>query len=256
MKQHDSRVAVEARQRLNYDAIASEYHDHYDDPLSTRYRYEFFYDRIFAGVDLNGKRVLDAMCGTGGSAQYLLARGARVTGLDISPSTLQRYTDLFPAAAAVEASILDTKLPDRSFDVVVIIGGLHHVQPHVSDALSEVHRLLEPGGIFAFVEPPAHTLVDVARKLWYRLDRYFSDNEAAIDLDRLLEHHRSRFEPVSVHHGGGPGYFLVFNSLVLRIPHTVKNVIGDALIRFDHRLEGRWFPRCLSSYVTVQLRKR
>ena len=50
-------------------------------------------DKLVAGIDLTGKRVLDIGCGIGGPA-FVLARkyGAYVTGIDLEPQLIARAT--------------------------------------------------------------------------------------------------------------------------------------------------------------------
>jgi hypothetical protein len=55
----------EQLQQHHYDIIAAEYEAHYSDAASTEYRRRFIYDPMFAGINLSGIRVLDAMCGSG-----------------------------------------------------------------------------------------------------------------------------------------------------------------------------------------------
>jgi len=43
----------------------------------------------------------------------------------------------------------DTGLPDQSIDLAFIFG-LLHVAGGIGDVLSEVHRVLKPGGVLAF----------------------------------------------------------------------------------------------------------
>src|SRR5262245_50328736 len=76
-----------------------------------------------------GERVLDIACGTGNTALAARARGATVTGLDLTPELLvaaQRraaehgYADI----AWKEGDAERLPFPDRAFDVVVSSCGL------------------------------------------------------------------------------------------------------------------------------------
>ena len=74
------------------------------------------------------------------------------------------------------------RLPDRSQDVVIVQGGLHHLPTLLSDletTLREIHRVLTPQGHFVLVEPwdtPFLRLVHgccglpMARRGWKKLD--------------------------------------------------------------------------------------
>ena len=68
--------ASERQQQQHYDTIAADYEAHYSDEWSVEYRRRFIYEPMFAGLNLAGLQVLDAMCGSGQTTSYLLARGA------------------------------------------------------------------------------------------------------------------------------------------------------------------------------------
>ncbi len=103
-----------------------------------------------------GTRVLDLGCGQGDLTLTLLARGARVTGLDLSPGMVElarKRVDLHAspgAATFVTAPVERTGLPAQSFDVIVGRWILHHID--LGPAASELARLLAPGGRAIFLE--------------------------------------------------------------------------------------------------------
>src|SRR5690242_17318058 len=117
--------AAERQQQQHYDEIAADYEAHYSDEWSVEYRRRFIYEPMFAGLNLNGLNVLDAMCGSGQTTEYLLAHGANVTGLDISNEVIEQFQTRWTKATAVNRSLLDSGLPDNTFDCVVVVGGLH-----------------------------------------------------------------------------------------------------------------------------------
>lgn len=110
---------------------------------------------IVAGLDLNGKAVLDIGCGTGGPA-IILARelGARVTAVDIEAQVLDRARR--HAAEAGVAAQIDFRLvnpgplpfADASFDLIFSKDALIHV-PDKQALYHDVLRLLRVGGRFA-----------------------------------------------------------------------------------------------------------
>jgi SAM-dependent methyltransferase len=244
----------EEAQRAQYNAQIDEYDAHYDDPWSRRYREDYFHTPLLAGLDLRGRRVLDAMCGSGLSLPALRERGALVTGLDVSDAAIATLRGRWPDLEGVCASITRSGLPSGSFDAVVVVGGLHHLHPHLDDAVAEIHRLLAPGGTFCFMEPHSGSLPDVFRKLWYRYDRLFVDNEAAVDLDGLRRRFADRFTVVRETYGGGPAFLLVFNSMVFRIPLAAKPWYSPALLRLEALL-ARWQTPRTACYAVCQWRK-
>jgi SAM-dependent methyltransferase len=225
--------ASERQQQRHYDTIAADYEAHYSDEWSVEYRRRFIYEPMFAGLNLAGLQVLDAMCGSGQTTSYLLARGASVTGLDISNEVIDTFQSRWAGANVVKRSLLDSGLPDNSFDCVAVVGGLHHIHPNLKAAVREIHRVLKPGGHFCFMEPHSGSLPDVVRKVWYRFDRFFSDNEAAIDVSALQRDFRGSFELRKVNYLGNVAFLLVLNSLIFRIPPKSKKSFAPLLMKLE-----------------------
>jgi SAM-dependent methyltransferase len=246
---------AEAAQRDHYNRIVGEYETHYDDPSGRAYRSRFIEAPLLDGIDLSGRQVLEAMCVSGMSTTGLLARGAEVTGLDISEACMAAFRRRFPQSRAVCASITDTGLPGESFDAVVVVGGLHHLQPNVDPGIDEIHRLLKPGGWFCFLEPHTGSLPDHFRQQWYKRDRRFALNEAAVDLQAMKARHGDRFKFVKELYCGNLGFLLVYNSMVFAVPLWLKSIYTPALLRlesFFNRFQG---PR-LACIVICQWQKR
>ena len=219
--------------KAHYDRIIADYETHYDDATSRRYRRRFIYDPLFDGLDLGGADVLEAMCGSGQATGYLLERGARVTGLDISERAVESFRTRWPGADAVCVSILDSGLGAASFDGVVVIGGLHHVHPSVDDAVDEIFRVLKPGGWLCFGEPHTGSLPDALRRWWYRRDPLFEQGEAAIDLEALKAANTGRFSFELERYVGNVAYLLVLNSMVFRIPRVLKRFYAPPLFLLE-----------------------
>lgn len=245
----------EQRQADHYDAIAAAYEEHYSDEWSQRYRQAFINERMTRGIVLDGARVLDAMCGSGQLATYLEARGARVTGLDVSPEVIERFRAEHPRCEGVARSILDSGFADGQFDAVMLVGGLHHVHPETDGAVEEIHRILRPGGHLCFAEPHAGSVADLARRLWYRLDPLFEDNEAAIDLEHLMHSHGEQFHFDRSTHAGGPAYLLVYNSMAFRVPPALKRLYSPLLLVLERSIQ-RLLGRRTSCMVVCQWRKK
>lgn len=100
-----------------------------------------------------GERVLDIACGTGNTALMARARGADVTGLDLTPELLavaekraaeEGYSDITWQEGDAEA----LPFPDAAFDVVVSSCGLMFA-PDQQKVADEVARVTKPGGRIA-----------------------------------------------------------------------------------------------------------
>jgi demethylmenaquinone methyltransferase/2-methoxy-6-polyprenyl-1,4-benzoquinol methylase len=136
------------------------------------YRYQWLYDGIsrlsalsvggegrFRRLALEGLRiesettVLDLCCGSGQTTQVLVERSRHVTGLDASPFSIKRAQQNVPQAEYVEAFAEAMPFADNRFDLVHTSVAMHEMKPEQLQAiLSEVHRVLKPGGSFALVD--------------------------------------------------------------------------------------------------------
>jgi SAM-dependent methyltransferase len=98
----------EQEQREHFNQWQNVYEEHYDDKYSAQLRERFYLEPALRGVDLKGRRALEAMCGSGQSTGFLLERGAEVTGVDISQAMMGAFARRWPGSQAVTASVLET----------------------------------------------------------------------------------------------------------------------------------------------------
>ncbi len=100
-----------------------------------------------------GQRVLDVGCGTGVVAVTAARRGAKVSGLDLTPALLERARENARIAGLalefVEGDAEALPHPDGSFDVVLSQFG-HMFAPRPAVAVKEMLRVLKSGGRIAF----------------------------------------------------------------------------------------------------------
>lgn len=105
--------------------------------------------------DPRGLRVLDCGCGAGELSNEIAARGAAVTGFDLSAESVRLMRERAtragtPVPDGAVAVMERLPFPDGSFDLVVGKSILHHVA--IAPAVAEVRRVLAPGGRAVFLE--------------------------------------------------------------------------------------------------------
>ncbi len=114
-----------------------------------------------AGVKA-GRRVLDVACGTGVVSVTAARRGARVTGLDLTPELLERARENARIAevdvAWLEGDVEKLPFADAAFDVVLSEFG-HIFAPRPEVAIGEMLRVLKPGGTIAFSTWPPELFI-------------------------------------------------------------------------------------------------
>jgi SAM-dependent methyltransferase len=241
-------------QGRHYDSLADLYEAHATDESTVRYRRRFIDEPLFRDIELSGAHVLEAMCGSGHSTGFLLERGARVTGLDVSEQAMALFAKKWPSCRSVVGNILDDVLSPGEFDVVLVVGGLHHVQPHVDAAVERIWTLLKPGGFFCFAEPHTGSVFDLLRRAWYRHDPFFQPNEAAIDLCGIRHAAEGKFVFGDDRYFGNIGHTLVLNSMVLRVPPRLKRLYAKPAMTLEAALNPL-LGRRLSCSVSCRWQK-
>lgn len=111
-----------------------------------------------AGAD---DHVVDIGCGPGNAARLAARRGARVTAIDPSRAMLRvaRAVGRGPRIVWSEGSAETVSVPDGAATVVWSLATVHHWRD-VTSGLSEVRRVLAPGGRLLVIErqcPPDAT---------------------------------------------------------------------------------------------------
>ncbi len=103
-----------------------------------------------------GMRVADFCAGLGGPARYFARKyGVTVTGIELTPprvtgaEELTRLVGLQGQVRVVEGDVMAVPLGDATQDVVLSQEAFLHI-PDLRRTFAEAHRILVPGGRFAF----------------------------------------------------------------------------------------------------------
>lgn len=169
-------------------------------------------DLMYELQALEGGQLLDVGCGNGAYSLRMAEQVDLVVGIDIEPDRLDDFRD---AAAGTSTKVLQasaTAMPFRSqsFDAVTAIETMEHLGPHMDGTLTEIRRVLRPGGAFYLTTPnrwwpmEQHGFALRGRRhpgwhfpflTWFPpLHRRLSPDDAFTParLDRLVTHHGFR----------------------------------------------------------------
>lgn len=119
-----------------------------------------------------GASVLDVACGTGVVAITAAREGAKVTGIDLTPELIVRARESSELARVEidwhEGDAEALPFADASFDVVLSQFG-HMFAPRPDVVVSEMLRVLKPGGTLAFSTWPPELITG---RLFAMLSKY------------------------------------------------------------------------------------
>jgi SAM-dependent methyltransferase len=110
--------------------------------------------QILSGIDFNNRDTIEMGCGTAYFSAWLARRGAKATGIDITPAQLRLAKDFqdefgihFPL---IEGNAEETGLPSQRFDFALSEYGAS-IWCDPKRWIPEAARLLKPGGILVFL---------------------------------------------------------------------------------------------------------
>jgi 2-polyprenyl-3-methyl-5-hydroxy-6-metoxy-1,4-benzoquinol methylase len=201
--------------------------------------------------------LLDAGCSWGYATRFFGGRAERAAGIEIDERAVAVASARYPEIDFRQAPLEAIPHPDESFDAVLCMDVLEHVQDE-RRSLDELFRVLRPGGtlilstphtgLFAFLDP-----VNVLRRLG-RLDEPYHRHYSLAGLRRLLDASRwaGRYEVLRVHRSGLLVYPLaLWVAASPRLPGPLKR-LAELAIDADYLV-----PYGPASYsIAVKLRKR
>jgi len=122
---------------------------YYEEIEQDRYSRQGHINLIMDWLSWDGKQVLEVGTGVGTDARNLIRRGSVYQGINVDQGSVDatsRALEVYGLPGNVtQCSATELVFPDNSFDVVYSFGVLHHI-PDVESAVSEITRVLKPGG--------------------------------------------------------------------------------------------------------------
>ncbi len=173
-------------EREHFDAIASKYVKKDIFPPSKVAR-KLRVKQTVSGIKESGSiDILEVGCGAGYASEYLRGMYGSFTGIDFSAGLVDLAKSIHKGSSVefLEADLYKYN-PGKRFDLIIIIGVLHHMVD-IPLSLKVCRDLLKPGGIIAVNEPQdANLLVRFVRKLRSKYDRTYSSDQEELDRKEL-----------------------------------------------------------------------
>ncbi len=138
---------------------------YYDNLFSRRKRFDQFQNAIYqrlateARSRTGGTLALDIGCGAGNQSLCLMDEGFSVISADLSMEAVKVTRDTLTGAGrpacVVNADAESLPLPDESVDVCICGLLLHHFR-NLDKVVSEIRRVVRPGGVVVAIDANAH----------------------------------------------------------------------------------------------------
>ena len=122
---------------------------------------------------VKNKTVLSICCGDGAEGEYLYKLGAKVTVSDFSLEAVKAAKRRCKYLRGVVADAENLPFRDKSFDLVIVRHGLHHI-PYPYKGLLEMNRISKRG--FVFIEAQRNFITKILIKLNLALEYEESGN--------------------------------------------------------------------------------
>jgi 2-polyprenyl-3-methyl-5-hydroxy-6-metoxy-1,4-benzoquinol methylase len=210
--------------------------DAYFSEIETRrYRWHYHLSDLFRSLRGSRGRLLEVGSGIGVDSIQLARCGFDVTAVDLTDNAI-RVARQFAQRRGVaidfrlgNAEGLD--FPTESFDAVYSFGVLHHT-PDIEQAVSELRRVLRPGGTAYVMLYHRHSLVNLVHKLLrlpYESPRDRKDNCPVVYTFSRLEAKRlfGEFSNISVR--SEYPFTYGFGPLGSRLPLQLRRALGRAI---------------------------
>jgi ubiquinone/menaquinone biosynthesis C-methylase UbiE len=151
--------------------------------------------------ELKGKRVLDLGCGSGIFARRLVAKGARVVGIDNSQTMIKLAISRLPKVKFITGDARKLPFQSGAFDITVSNLFIHYTKD-LLPLFREINRVLEDDGefVFSFHHPTAEVTRyrTIKERITAELMPYYNRNSYKWKMAKkmvLISHHHT-FEDI------------------------------------------------------------
>jgi hypothetical protein len=248
------------RQAAHFESIAGNYYASRSNAAHLAFKdvlWRKFFDRnapVFSGCK---RKVLEPMCGYGEGRKIIdthLGGLFSYTGFDISVEMVKKAQQNHPADHIFHQDVT-TYEPHEEYEILVIIGGLHHVYRHTDHVLKILSKSTACGGLFISFEPTHNNLVigKIRQHIYNRNSFFDNETEQGFELEALNSSFVSAgFTLVDQMYPGLLAYVLYYNPDAF--PRLMKG--GPGFARFFSTAESFLWKSCVAkrlSFATLSL---
>lgn len=203
--------------------------------------------------------VLEPMCGYGEGRSIVskyITENIEYEGFDYSDILIEKVHAENPEVKIYKQDVTTFK-SEKKYDIVILLGGLHHVPEYAETVCKSLSDSLKPGGLFINFEPTNNCgLIAKIREIIYKRNHIFDEQtEHDFSLKELNNlYHNAGMKIVKQFYPGLLAYVLYYNPDAF----PKLNLGGIRTINFLFRIErnlytsilGKVFSFCTFSILT------
>lgn len=201
--------------------------------IARRHRLEQTINAISTSPNIS---ILEVGCGAGFSVEYLKGKYSKYCGIDYSERLIE-FAKNYHATPGIEfyaTKVRDFK-PEKMFDLIMLIGVLHHMK-NIPDQMNHMINLLKPGGWLVSNEPHSgNRLFHLSRKLRKMFDPDYSSDQREFAIPELYNIFKEAgLENIRIHPQG------VFSSLFAEVIMPFQGItalLSKGACKIDKLLE-------------------
>ncbi|WP_299549483.1 methyltransferase domain-containing protein [Seonamhaeicola sp.] len=248
------------RQRVHFENISEKY---FESRQSENHLYlkDLMWSYFFKDKDYlkkkDGLSVLEPMCGYSEGKKIIEKNVGAIRyyeGFDYSSVLIQKVKERNKNLNVYVQDITTFK-SDKKFDLIILIGGLHHVPEFCEDAVKLLKKNLNEGGDFVVLEPTHNNYVfRKIRERIYRKNTLFDEQtERAFTLKDLNDlYFKNDYVLIDQMYPGLLSYTLFYNPDAF----PFLNLGGKKLVKFFFKLDSLFFRNFVGrklSFATLSL---
>lgn len=248
------------RQRAHFNSIAQRYETGRQDANHRRTKSLIWQSASRYLAPLTGKRLkmLEPMCGYAEGieiAERHLGLECDYHGFDYSDVIVAEMAQRLPEGRVWQADATTYRPESDAYDLMLLIGGLHHVPDNAAQVVRNLAEGLKAGGFFINFEPTSgNPLFRIVREWIYRRNEIFDDaTERAFGVDELKGFFSAAgLEEVKSFFPGLIAYTLYYNPYAFPLLNRGGQRWVDFFFSIDKLAMNSWVGRVFS-FATVSI---
>ena len=243
------------KQKNHFNEIAETYFQARSNP-NLQLLKNLIWQRFFSRnkkISVSISRVLEPMCGYAEGnlllKQFLLKK-FEYYGFDYSENIVAYGREINPELKIDIGNVVNFKsIADEKFDLIILIGGLHHVYSNASSVIQNLSESLTKGGYFISYEPTQNNFVSryLRKKIYNKNIIFDNDTEQGFELNELDRHFiDAGFKKIDQIYPGLLSYILYYNPDAF----PLLNIGGTTLVRISFLFDTLFWGNIIGRYFS------